>query len=623
MSFSFDCQICGVDMATARIRTPDEPPSAAWNYQGANYVGFFDEPWDEDSQDQECQDCTTADRTPVDPQTLNQSHSDDEPLEYDSDLESENSNNGLPRSSDDESCRDDNDDDGQGGSYDETSEKYNLSGLFDPPRPERLPHGTWHKRFVHYTGNRRFPEKRVLLNRRSVSKIPPEHIASPTCRSLRGINGHVLSLAQMKNCRNVRLLVPKPSNWTTDVSEQLLEESSLFYLSGESNGSNLGVDGHFQPWRSFYPPRHGLHELRTNWEMISEGCDEYDGLRPLAVHSYCVDMYAKASYHRLGRVDLDGLWYWREIEARPDAYGMGDRFPLRRPEVERARKRWDCPWHHFPGDEWLAANPVEIPGICRVLETCMNCADKGQAQLQNARLLALPTEVIHHILSFLDLPDLDTMARAFRRLYDLSQPIFKACVFRDIHWLWEICEGSEYPTSPDRPATWDPLCPPGLLPPELPIGLESKEAEDRLWAEIIEEDPEMDGAGNAVKALNSMRRDEIFGPYRAKQESSLHEWHTFRTSVEAWIRLAQGRTGSSIDGVDWRRMWWLFNPATTSLPGVHNRARIWNHCEQILDCVALAHKSGEIDNKQHDLLEKLSDPEQLLMTMNIYDVDWF
>ncbi|KAL2694941.1 hypothetical protein Neosp_001530 [[Neocosmospora] mangrovei] len=167
MSFSFDCQICGLDMATARIRTPDEPPSAAWNYQGANYVGFFDEPWDEDFQDQECQDCTTADRTPVDPQTLefellplwpecdeddpdwlpdSQPHSDDEHLEYDSDLESEDSNNGPPRSSDDESCRDDNGDDGQGGSYDETSEKYNLSGLFDPPRPERLPHGTWHKR---------------------------------------------------------------------------------------------------------------------------------------------------------------------------------------------------------------------------------------------------------------------------------------------------------------------------------------------------------------------------------------------------------------------------------------------------------------------------------------------
>ncbi|EEU37842.1 uncharacterized protein NECHADRAFT_88314 [Fusarium vanettenii 77-13-4] len=620
MSFSFDCQICGVDMATARIRTPDEPPSAAWNYQGANYVGFFDEPWDEDFQDQECQDCTTADRTPADPQTLefeplplwpkcdeddpdwlpdSQLHSDDEPLEYDAGLESEDSNNGPPRSSDDESCRDDNDGDGQGGSYDETSKQYNVSDLF--------------------------PEKRLLFPRRSISKIPPEHIASATCRSLRGINGHVLSLAQMKNCRNVRLLIPKPSNWMTDVSEQLLEESSLFYLSGESNGSNLGVDGNFQPWRSFYPPRHGLHELRTNWEMISEGCDrqEYDVLRPLAVHSYCLDMYAKASYHRLGRVDLDGLWYWREIETTPDSYGMGDRVPLRRPEVERARKRWDCPWHHLPGDEWLAANPVEIPGIYRVLETCMNRANKGQAQLQKAKLLALPTEVIHHILSFLDLPDLDTLVRACRRLYDLSQPIFKACVFRDMHWLWEICEGSEYPTSPDRPATWDPLCPPGLLPLSFRSALKAKKTKTSSGQKLSRRIQRWRRLGMPSKRSTACAGTKIFGPYRVKQESSLHEWHTFRTSVEAWIQLAQGRAGPSIDGADWRRMWWLFNPATTSLPGIRNRARIWNHCEQILDCVALAHKLGEIDNKQHDLHEKLSDPSQPVMTTNIYDVDWY
>ncbi|KAJ4211723.1 hypothetical protein NW759_012324 [Fusarium solani] len=632
-------------MATARIRTSDEPPSAAWNYQGANYVGFFDEPWGEDFQDQECQECTTADRTPADYQILefellplwpecdeddpdwlpdSQPHSHDEPLEYDSGLEAEDSDNGPSTSSYDESCCDDNDGDGQCGSYDGTPKQYSLSDLFDPPRPERLPHGAWHRGFVHYTGNRRLPEKRVLLPRGSISKIPPEHIASPTCRSLRGINGHVLSLAQMKNCRNVRFLVPKPLNWTTDVSEKLLEESSLFYLSGESNGSNFGVDGHFQPWRPFYPPRHGLHELRTNWEFIGEGCDESDVLRPLAVHSYCLDIYAKSSYHRLGRVDLDGLWYWREIESRPDAYGMGDRVLLGRPEVERARKRWDQPWHHLAGDEWLTANPVEIPGICRVLETCMNRANKGQAQLQNARLLALPAEVIHHILSFLDFPDIDTMAKTCQRLYDHAQPIFKACVFRDMFWLWEICEGSEYPTSPDRPATWDPLCPPGLLPPTLPFGLESKEAEDRLWTEIVAEDPEMEGAGNAAKAINCLRRDEIFGPYRARQESSLHEWHTFRACVEAWIRLEQGRAGPGIDRADWRYIWWLFNPATTSLPGVRNRARIWSHCEQIIDCVALAHKLGEIDNKYHDLYAKLSDPSQPGLTTNIYDdADWY
>ncbi|KAH7126042.1 hypothetical protein EDB81DRAFT_810349 [Dactylonectria macrodidyma] len=102
-------------------------------------------------------------------------------------------------------------------------------------------------------------------------------------------------------------------------------------------------------------------------------------------------------------------------------------------------------------------------------------------------------------------------------------------------WLWEILEGSQYPTSPDWPATWDPLCPPSLMRPSFPVGLETEEAEDALCAQIIADDPEMEGAGNAARALNRLRRVEIFAPYHARQEASLHEWQSFRAGVEAWI----------------------------------------------------------------------------------------
>lgn len=68
--YSYDCQICGVDMAVARIRTATEPSSAAWNMAGANYVGFTSRPWGKDFVDRECRECTTADRTPADPKVL-------------------------------------------------------------------------------------------------------------------------------------------------------------------------------------------------------------------------------------------------------------------------------------------------------------------------------------------------------------------------------------------------------------------------------------------------------------------------------------------------------------------------------------------------------------------------
>lgn len=142
-----------------------------------------------------------------------------------------------------------------------------------PPRPERLPQGTWYKGFVFYSGNRRAAKFDNLPGDDSKREIPLEHIAAPSCRSLQGINGNVLSVEQMKNCRNVRYIVPKPQNWEAEESDTLFEQDSLFFLSGESNGSNLGAGNSFIPWRSFHPPRHGVHEIMTSWEHIDEGCE--------------------------------------------------------------------------------------------------------------------------------------------------------------------------------------------------------------------------------------------------------------------------------------------------------------------------------------------------------------
>jgi hypothetical protein len=272
-------------MAIARIRTPDEPPSAAWNIDGANYVRWLKWPWVDDAEDQECQDCTTVDRTPADAQILqweslpvwpetddpddpdwlpdDHSQPDSEPLEYDSESEGESSDR-------DTNIDDDSSEGNEKHSHAEAS--YPVSELCDKPRPERLPNGTWYNNKIYYTGNRNSPVYGDFHGENEC-RVPPEHIASPSCQSLRGINGHALSLGQMKNCRNVRLLTPKPQNWQPGTEDRLLEEDSLFFVSGELNGSNLGADRYFIPWRSFHPPRHGLRELKCNWQMINVGVD--------------------------------------------------------------------------------------------------------------------------------------------------------------------------------------------------------------------------------------------------------------------------------------------------------------------------------------------------------------
>lgn len=330
-------------------------------------------------------------------------------------------------------------------------------------------------------------------------------------------------------------------------------------------------------------------------------------MTPLPVHSYCLDLYAKSSFRRLGYVDLNGLWHWREMRSDPDSYGVAGRIPRQRPELERARESWDYPWRHIAGDEWLVANPVEIPDIDKVLKTCAKYVNISKhAQRSGLGFLVLPPEVIQHTLSFLDMANVDNMAKTCRTLYKPTQSAFAASVARDMPWLWEVIEDSEYPVSRDCPPTWDPLCPLGTAPPTLPVGLENEEDEEARWADIIAEDPEMEEIGDAIKTLNRMRRDEVLAPYRASLKISIDEWHNFRANVEAWIRRRPGNVHYKGE-MNWRRLWLLFNPTTSPLQGIRNRARIWEGCEQILDCVALAHKVGEIDKKHDELRAKISD----------------
>jgi hypothetical protein len=226
--------------------------------------------------------------------------------------------------------------------------------------------------------------------------------------------------------------------------------------------------------------------------------------------------------------------------------------------------------------------------------------------------VALPAEIIEHILSFLDLGGIDAAARTCRALYIHTQPVFKALVSREMPWLWEILENGEYPASRDWPATWDPLCPPGLEPPTLPIDLPSEEDEAMLWSEIVADDPEMEEAAEAAKALSARRRHEIFSPYHARQDAAQREWHLFRANVEAWLRQGPQTPTAQHHGqaVNWRRIHWLCNPETTPLPGLRNRARIWEDCNQVLACVSVARDLGAIERRRGLLHEKLSDPSQ-------------
>ena len=273
-----------MDMAIARIRTPDEPPTAAWDYTGCNYVGF--EPlrnyYGKIVEARNCQQCTTVDRTPPvfqrDPSDGYEDRAEDqedaewlpdddcstysEPLEYDTDADDEfdDASDGNDHDIADEDC---------------ATHRSTLRELYQPPLKKCPPHGTWDVdgRYL-YTRDRHFRYMKDMLQDQEDGppRLPLEHVASPFCQSVRGINGHKISVAEMKGCRNHRFLVPRPShrmppNWKPEATDNIFEKDSLFVLSGEANGSCLSMAG--QP---VYPPRYGLDGIAIAPEIVNEGC---------------------------------------------------------------------------------------------------------------------------------------------------------------------------------------------------------------------------------------------------------------------------------------------------------------------------------------------------------------
>ncbi|KAJ5037621.1 hypothetical protein J3E74DRAFT_296789 [Bipolaris maydis] len=234
---------------------------------------------------------------------------------------------------------------------------------------------------VHSRPTFQYLKDRLQDQQHGPPRFPLEHIASPTCQSVQGINGHKLSVAEMKGCRNHRFLLPKPSHWV--------------------------------------PP---------DW-------------KPEAVDN----IFEKTAY-----------LCFREKQTAPTS-----------------RWRANLSIHH--------AMDLTESRYQRIV------ANKGCW----SPLFKLPVELLDNIFAFLD--DLGVSAivatcGTFRRH---AQPLYRRRVIRDMSWFWEVPEGRPYPASPDWAVTWEPCNPPSLVPPELPLGLETRKAETEIWAQITADDPNM------------------------------------------------------------------------------------------------------------------------------------
>lgn len=158
--FEHTCQFCGVSFAIARFRRDGEPPAAAWNDLGTDFVDQHD-----------VDDC------------------------------------GQDRVKD--------------------------TGCYEVERPL-----SW-----------------------TVERLGREHIAGPGCCSSHGYSGCRISLEEMRGCRAVQCLAPKPADWEPEPDDEDFELEADCFLTGIGDGSPY-VDA----LENLVPVRHKVDNLWiSNW----------------------------------------------------------------------------------------------------------------------------------------------------------------------------------------------------------------------------------------------------------------------------------------------------------------------------------------------------------------------
>ncbi|KUJ17088.1 uncharacterized protein LY89DRAFT_669511 [Mollisia scopiformis] len=268
-----------------------------------------------------------------------------------------------------------------------------------------------------------------------------EHLAGPGCVCTSGYSGYRISVEEMRGCRSVVVILKKEEDWEEESDDQEFEKEGGYFLTGVGDGSPDEA-----PLEGLTPVRHGVEGVWI-WNTV-EDVDEEMGL---PMHPSCFEIWKRISIEKTGKVDLHDIWAWRQLEGSYEAFF--ERFP-RHPAVRQGKDQW---WEHKPGAEWLAANPIDIPGLNLLINSCYRekynvnrsvhpvwrrpfPTTYSSSTTPNDPFWKLPQELRFAILEPLsgrDIANLRLVTPAYR---DLPVILFRAVILSDFPWLWEIRE---------------------------------------------------------------------------------------------------------------------------------------------------------------------------------------
>lgn len=304
-------------------------------------------------------------------------------------------------------------------------------------------------------------------------------------------------------------------------------------------------------------------------------------------HPTCFEIFAHASRKRTGHVDVNGLMGWRKLESD---YRSNLEFPY-----HFAVRNGVEDWEHTPGNEWLATNPIIVPGLRPLLwsavqdlhpascplETLPSVLTTKNCSLEATRrpiafskdpFTSLPRELSDDILGYLDPVDVASLRLAscieflpilhWRRLLEKEMP-----------WLWEIWD-------PAEPSFWVTVSHHGLkdaLKRCEQAHLDSSE-QQTLYRNVIQE--EMPDLWEAWISDN---------PW-------LDEIPSFDIKTYLAPKTGASKTPHMLPqtGTNWCRVYYEVKKNLEDLKGLQNRERIWADVEEILRRISEHRREGRI-----------------------------
>ncbi|KAL5366256.1 hypothetical protein BJX96DRAFT_180566 [Aspergillus floccosus] len=106
-------------------------------------------------------------------------------------------------------------------------------------------------------------------------------------------------------------------------------------------------------------------------------------------------------------------------------------------------------WQHVPGNEYLAANPLYVPGLQTILLDAARDEDElgkrkyTPLQVDRDVFTSLPHEILLLVVNFLDASDLQNLRLASKAFTTLPNSVWQRLVREEMPWLWEAWCDSE------------------------------------------------------------------------------------------------------------------------------------------------------------------------------------